>query len=284
MSDRHSPAFESFSETIGLIDIPKSVPAVETVGIFTRLLDQFTRVIFNIRSGIFEMLKSVRRSELKALHESYRLQMAEILQEAQPLTTTVVAIPIGMKVPYIDALAVLKDLQKEIAVEKTLEILEGFFRSREDFIKNNRLASPASILEVEKKIHLLDTETVEKRLGAVFAKDGNGEVVASTVVKRSQDLIQINSDILAMEPIILKAPLVAARAEAISKTVSAVIQSVENGTLRADADALRALQQLIYRAAEQLDLYGVILYESLRVEHNAVLMFRRFVELNQVTA
>lgn len=265
-------------------------PGVESVGddagmealaIAARMGDLFMRALYGFRTNVLHRFRDFRRSELRMVNEKQAVSLKALFANpAIPLDRILVPIPDGMQVPYLEAATALNDLQIELDLASTLDRLEKYFDQTKAEGELSALTDDTRALQ--KAVGRLSKEQVEKQLRVCFNDERNErDVLASHVIASSRELIQVNGRILTFERYFLDAVSVEKRITALEKKIDALVQALSTGGGVVDKEYCTALQGLITTAAVQLDMYGVILHEQQRVEHNFALALQNILDADR---
>ncbi len=244
--------------------------ALEGLGFLTRLFDTFGRLLHNIKTNLTQFHKTVKRSELQFYHDSHKSAVNQVLHTAQLPYDLLVPIPDGMKVTYRDAVAALQSLYDTLDIERTTAVLQNYFSQYPDGLQFTKLT-------VRPEINHLTKDEVEKRLRTVFSKTKTYDVPLGRVIKSQQELVSVDRVILGFQPIFQNVEVIVKQLDLIEKKLDQIVTQLEKQKT-IDRAYVTVLHETVRVAAVQFQLYGVLLAELQRVEHNFVLVLRKLVQ------
>ncbi len=255
--------------------------AQEAVGFLGKTVDLFSRFFFNFRTQLGGIFSNFKRSELRMYHESNPMRVSDIREKIGRLSfnTFRVAIPDGMRVTYLDAISTLNRLYDEAYIMLTLREMAAVA----DELKRMSFSEPskediARITHATAEISRLVKSDVESSLQRCFTDSRTPEVSAHQAFAAPHDVLKADSQILAFELAFKVTIRVVAQAAALEKAYGRIVDVITQAK-GADMTIVKALEEYLRQAALQLDLYGAIIHEMLRVEHNFVLVMKRLEEV-----
>jgi len=279
-------AYATFEHRIGVISTMAALeahdgqPALEGVGIIGKTVDLFSRFLFNFKTEVFGLLSKFKRSELRAYHESNPMKVRDVFSrvEKMNLSEFMVPVPDGMRGTYAQAVSILNQLLAESQIENTVSVL----RNAVDLFARVNYTNPdaadvADLGRYTTALQCLSREDVQKRLGVVFTENRFTEARANSAFGNPRDVIAVDTILLKSEKIFRTAMRTAGDAGQLEGKYSTIIDRVSRGK-NMDVGFLRLFETFLRQAALQLDLYGVIVHEMLRVEHNFTLALQRIYE------
>lgn len=247
---------------------------VEAFGLVVRIADAFTRLVNNFKTALMGFRRNFKRSELKAYHDSHALAFRQFTTTRWFDPALSVPIPAGMKVSYLQATTALESLHGTLDIGATVAALAEYFGSVD---KAGVLPPPAA---VTRSVARLTMEKVEHALRGVFTSDRTLEVTLGSVVGSFDEILEVDKHILAYEQIFQKVDGICAELEHIEQAIDRLVTSLETSPT-IDKGAVQGLYDLVRAASVQLDIYGVLLNECQRVEHNFVILLRRVVDASR---
>lgn len=257
-------ALEHLEESIELSD------ATEVYQFVLRTFDTFTRIINNFKTSLKGFNRNFKRSELLAYHESHPFMINQFFKTQQFNLDLSVPIPSGMKVTYLHATTILETLYSTLDINSTITALQFYFSE----VQAGRFPVTEDTTKLISKISKND---VEKTLRDIFNANKTMEVPLRSVIPSFDELIVVDHHILGYDTIFKNVETVCSALDVIEKIIDTHVTSIETQTTPIDKVAVRALYQLVHTASVQLDMFGVILTELQRVEHNFVICLRRLV-------
>jgi hypothetical protein len=242
--------------------------ATEAFGFAVRLFDTFTRLLRNLKITLLGMNKTFKRSELKAYHDGHTLALRDFFKTRTLDYTRLVPIPSGMKVSYADAVSTLDGLYQTLSIDTTISTLLHDFQQMGTAPKDPRTTT--------KEINRLSKAQVETTLRRLFSTEKTLDVPLGSVIASFETLVRLDQEILGYDAIFQHVPTICADIDKIEIAIDQVVTSLEKQST-IDKAYIAALYQLVRTASVQLDLFGVILAELQRVEHNFVVLLKSLV-------
>lgn len=286
MIETKTNAYATFEHRIGVISTMAALeahdgqPALEGVGIIGKTVDLFSRFLFNFKTEVFGLLSKFKRSELRAYHESNPMKVRDVFLrvEKMNLSEFMVPVPDGMHGTYAQAVSLLTKLLAESQIEHTVSVL----RNALDIFTRVNYTHPdaedvADLQQYTTELQCLSREDVQKRLGTVFTENRFTEARANSAFGNPREVMSVDAILLKSEKVFKAAMRTAGNAGQLEGKYSAIIDRVSRGK-NMDVNFLRLFEAFLRQAALQLDLYGVIVHELLRVEHNFTLALQRIYE------
>lgn len=247
--------------------------STESFRILTNIVDAFTRVIFNITRTVLGTFKNFKRSELQTYHDSHKVALARLFNATVfDFGDLKIATPNGMKTDYITAVNALESLYGTLDITTTLSGLLDYVRQYDKLTVDQYDTMTYMTKKLTASISKVTKQSVENTLRDIFTQgpDKPQYSTAKDVIASLDDLKMLDEKILKYNQIFTYAAQNASTLAEIESRVDKLIGSVSNLKLISPS-YLRELQNLLYVAAEQVDMYGVILHEQQRIEHNFVL-------------
>ena len=245
--------------------------ATEAVGFLTRILDVFTRMVNNFRTVLKGLRYKFKRSELRAYHDSHVHAYNHFVTLRYFDPSLSVPIPSGMKVSYLRATETLDSLYATLKIEDTIKSLLDYFTA---VSKVGRILPPETTTTT---INRLTRDGTEKTLQQIFTADKTLEVSLNTVISSFEEVVSVDNHILRYEVLFQKVDGICNDLDKIERLIDSIITGLEQQKTT-DKTEVQSLYKLVYTASVQLDMFGVILAEMQRVEHNFVMVLRRLVE------
>jgi hypothetical protein len=246
--------------------------ASEGFSFLVRIFDVFTRLVNNFKTSLLGFRRAFKRSELREFHESHRMAINQFFQTATLNINQQVPIPSGMKVSYLRAATELLKLYQLINIQATIAELLAYFAEVDQ--SGHPLPAAATI----KKISCVSKDGVEAELRLLFTADKTLTVPVHTVISTFSELVMVDQHVAAFEPIFQGVERISADLDEIEKAIDHLVTSLETQRGQIDRGTVQSLYQLVRTASVQLDMYGVVLAEMQRVEHNFVLVLRRLMD------
>ena len=272
---RLSPGMEMLHDKMHQDD----VTALEAVGILGKTVDIFSRVFNNLIVDVLALFKDFKRSELRMIHQSYPMRLSDLWKQHHiPLQNIQVAVPTGMIGTYHDTTQTLGILLARLNIQATVDVLERYFHQYRAVRPTDYAQTfGESITKTQQSITNLSKTDLESLLHPCFKADGPAETTASKVFRNLEDIKAVDAKLLSYEVFFKQAQALSGRIKNINVEASKIIDGL-TANKQNDPVYLKNLENLLYTAAEQIDFYGVILHEILRVEHNFCLALRRMFE------
>ena len=242
-------------------------PALEAYNTVHRILDTFGRILSNINTNFTHFNKKFKRSELKFFHNSKVLGLKNLYKTRYFDPNLSIPIPSGMKVSYLQAVETIVKLFKQINIAETLYHLERFQKFAD-----------INIDDVIKDINKVTKDQVQDDLRTIFSSDKTMEVPLSKVITNLNQVKEIDNYILEYETIFQKVPEYQLKINNIEKNIDILITDMEHNKARLDHNYVRKLHELVSVTAVQIDMFGVVLAEAQRIEHNFVIVLQRLVQ------
>lgn len=246
--------------------------ANEAFGFVIRILDIFTRIVNNFKTSIRGFTKQFKRSELVMYHQSHKLALQEFFKTRRFNLDLSVPIPSGMKVTYLEAATALDKLHEQLDIETTIATLQTYFNAVK---AAGQVLPPEAITE---KISRVTKKSVELDLRKIFVKNKTLEVPLRTVIPSFDELIKVDQLILKYEKIFQSVDQISKSLDRIERIIDELITAFEKQPNSVDRKQIQALYKLIMTASVQLDMFGVVIAEQQRLEHNFVIMLKTLVE------
>ncbi len=243
----------------------------EAFRIFTTLTDVTLRLFHNFKVTISQTFRNFSRSEMRAWIESHSSAYAQMVKyETLDFSGVIVNIPDGLIVPY-DAITNLLITMGDAAQ------FDKVMTATANYLKLYERRDPADYASLSKEtayalneITKVTKPDVENKLRHAFVeKHGNYKVTADKVFKNMATLESIITGVLAFETYYKGAAVYQKSLEIIDKDFSNIVSNIERAKV-ADRDYLTIMHQFVYMLAVQFDMYGAVLHEMQRVEHNVV--------------
>lgn len=245
--------------------------ATEALGLLARITDGFIRIVNTFKTSLKGIWREFKRSELKAYHDSNMIAINRFLRAGIFDANIQVPIPSGMKVTYLQAIMTLADLYKTLDIEETMSLLKDYFSHNG---QDGTLVSPTHTTQ---QIDRLTKDHVEKTLRTVFTADRTEEVSLHRVIPTFAELVVIDRRVLEYDAIFQRVERICSDLDGIETTIDALVTRYESLAGTVDKNDVDGLYRLVRTASVQLDMYGVLLAEMQRVEHNFVIILRRLV-------
>ena len=245
--------------------------STESIGFITRIFDTCLRMVNNFKTILRGFRHKFKRSELKAYHDSHIHAYKHFVNTHYFNPSLSVPIPSGMKVPYIRAVETLDSLYTTLRIEDTVKALSDYFTS---VSKAGHILPTGATLSI---IGKLARDETEKTLQQIFTADKTLEVKLDTVISSFEEVLSVDERILTYETVFQKVDSICSELDKVEKLIDSIITGLEKQETTNKAE-VQSLYELVYTASVQLDMYGVILAEMQRVEHNFVIVLRRLVE------
>ena len=268
-------SFMSHNTNIALEQLNRSLPyveATEATSFIIKTLDFLIRHTNNFKTTMFNIHKSFKRSELKTYCESHVFAYNKFLTSGYFDPSLLVPIPYGMKTSYHSAMITIDGLYRKLDINTTIKILYNYFHEVE---KTGQILQAE---EITRSIHKLDKEQTEIELRKVFTNDRTLEVKLGSVFTSHDMVITVGKHILGYNTIFKQLENIYSDLSSIEKIIDKIITELENKRDLRDMISIHSLYQLVKTASIQIDLFGVILGEMQRLEHNYVVVLRRLVE------
>lgn len=263
-----------FNQSIALehlyLTIEQYEDATEAFGFVIKIFDVFTRLVNNLKVTLNPFRKSFKRSELRAYHESHVMMLSQLFKSKTFDASLQVPIPHGMKVSYIQATTVLEELYKTLDIETTINALSVYFTNVS--AAGHILPTSDTLTTISK----VTKDSVESQLRQVFTNDKTLEVPVGTVFSSFDEIKTVDTHILTYETIFQKVSDIYKKLESIEDIIDTLITGLEKQQT-IDKPSVQALYQLVLTASIQLDMFGVLLAEFQRIEHNFVLVLKKMI-------
>jgi len=274
--DNHFVVLDHFkADILDMSNQSQDEQALESIRLFTSMADMLIRLTNNFKVNVVSLFKSFKRSELRMYKESHAITSRQLLAStAIDLHTYQVVIPEGMKVPYSDASKKLLDMISKIELNRLTKsafvYLNLFTNRTPDEYRN---LTKETVLAID-QINMVTKADVEKTLNTIFESRPNSNkiVKCSDVIRNMKELNFVFNEILKFELVYVELSSKIKEIENIEAKVGAVVKRIQNVQFL-DQKFLELFHTFVYTLAVQFDMYGAIIHEMQRVEHNFVLSF-----------
>lgn len=242
--------------------------ATEAFGFALRLFDSFTRILRNLKVELLGMHKTFKRSELKAYHDSHQRILQSFFKASIIDYDLLIPIPSGMKVSYHEVVDTLQSLYEKLNIVATTTTLLAYLKETAVTTKDPSATT--------KDINRLTKDQTESVLRRLFSSKKTYDVPFKSVIQSFEQLCRLDQDILRYDLIFQQVEKICVMIDQIETIIDRIVTKLENQAT-IDKPYVTALYQLVKTASIQLDLYGILLAEMQRVEHNFVLVLKALI-------
>lgn len=242
--------------------------ACEGVSFITRIKDIFYHVVSSFKTQTdIQKISRFKESEIFLLSRTRQASLKELFdRKVVPLDSIVVPIPDGMKLDYKSVIATLYNECEEIGelTRKNISVVI-------DILSSDSMPQASKL----KALEFTDKPTFDKLMKSMF--DGsinNNDIKAATVFKTPIDMKTSFTLALKFEDIYRRALLINEMIDRLGDAISDISENIK--TL--PPDLIKQLSETVYKMAQQLDIYGVVLHEIQRIEHCLSLSIEKIID------
>ena len=253
--------------------LDKDLPGME--GLISNILGGIVQILFkvinNFKTVLFKFYKNVKRSELKAFHESYFIDVWKAKKiEYTDASKLNVPIPKGMSKPYPMTLAEIVDIHKMINM---ILRIDQMVNTISEVTVNLKASQPIKVV-VNNGLSSADGNLRNKVLTRLKKLMDNSErTLDSPFGKQFKSMAEFNSFI---DEVLKLAELYYTEIGKVTSQlgkIETMIQSViddKDLQSKLDKQEIRSLGDLTHIYASTFDVYGSTIHTFARLEHNTV--------------
>lgn len=263
---------------LGRVSSPAQA-SLEGFAVVTKVFDAFVRVLYNLRATSLGAFHDFRRSEARAYAESHVLALRQLFKNPLPSLEVQVPIPDGMRGSFLETVDGLDGCLQRLKIADTLAAVEEYLAHYAKLEPAQYATLTLVTRQAAQRINKVTRTTMEEALRKLFDASHERTVPARAVIANAAELNRLHVRVLNFEQAYRDASAAAARIQTLEATVDGVIRDLGQLTT-VDPRYVKELHGFVYVAATQLDLYGSVLAEMQRVEHNFVLALHAISEKN----
>lgn len=277
-------AMESIYDQLDSIDRQLDAAGNEVLGrIVRKMLDTFIGITNTFKTMATRFHKVVKRSELKYFKESNAFKVKAVMKyKYTGLANILMPMPRGMVSTYpeyfniIDeSLSGLKMPETSLAFYQAIKAIhDEFYVDNPNFTKQIKNASnlfdARMISNIEKRLKKVDnpkSKILEKPFGDLF--------------KSINEFTSLYQDLLKSEERYNEIKKVIKHLDSITELLDHIIKDTERIDLLNSKD-LKALSNIAYGYANTFDIYGVLLHNLQRIEHNYVECLKTIIVVKKI--
>ena len=250
--------------------------SVEEISFMKRMLvsvvDSFGSLLGTLKTNIFNMFKTTKRSEIKFYTQSNILKIRTIENlKYNEVMDMMLPFPTGMVTTYLDNIKSIEECYNSLSIKNSVE---HFKKIINDLYKDCSLDK----YDEQKAISLIESVGADARKEPIveawrhhkgcYNKDEDTmEKKFSDLYKTMLELKDVKQRLLELEPTVQLASALERELEAINYLLERLLSVVDIKKISINKDTVLSLAEVVRFMAESLDCFGTVLQDQLVCEH-----------------
>ena len=242
---------------------------------FVAIVDTFVGIAMTFKSNIFDMTKSIKRSELHEFRDSNRVKLNVVAGiDYARLVGFKVDVPAGLNDTYVQVIKALADLYLKLNTSNNAKLMDTALTQIFDSVTASK-GNTSSIINNYSRIIAATVNAAKNpfvMFSSMFSAKFEKQLPFEEVFLTKKEWMESMDMLLDLEPKLQEARDIKNLVESMEKRLKSICEFGQGNADAMNKDDLIRMGEMVKNTALIMDGYHMAVMRQLALEHNYVLM------------